>query len=73
MICTPCKDRRHELCRRGTWCDCQHRLPLPPGMTMDQLKERLMEAGRVALQEMETDPPKGHVCSRECNHGRPDL
>ncbi|MEO3813927.1 hypothetical protein ABGB17_33435 [Sphaerisporangium sp. B11E5] len=28
MICEECKDERHEECRDGSWCDCQHR---PPG------------------------------------------
>ena len=27
MICVPCRNRRHEDCPGGTWCDCQH---LPP-------------------------------------------
>jgi hypothetical protein len=27
MICVPCRERRHEDCPGGTWCDCQH---LPP-------------------------------------------
>ncbi|WP_275956153.1 hypothetical protein [Nonomuraea sediminis] len=24
MICQSCKDSRHEDCRGGSWCDCQH-------------------------------------------------
>ncbi|MFD0730609.1 hypothetical protein [Planotetraspora mira] len=24
MICDACKDRRHDDCRGGSWCDCQH-------------------------------------------------
>ncbi|MDA0646914.1 MULTISPECIES: hypothetical protein [Nonomuraea] len=24
MICDSCKDRRHDDCRGGSWCDCQH-------------------------------------------------
>jgi len=24
MICEACRDRRHDACRGGTWCDCQH-------------------------------------------------
>ncbi|WP_157610142.1 hypothetical protein [Spirillospora albida] len=24
MICQPCRDRRHDQCRGGSWCDCQH-------------------------------------------------
>ncbi|MBB5784895.1 hypothetical protein [Nonomuraea jabiensis] len=24
MICESCKDKRHEDCRGGSWCDCQH-------------------------------------------------
>ncbi|WP_255530053.1 hypothetical protein [Planomonospora sp. ID67723] len=26
MICRECKDRRHEKCRGGSWCDCQHQI-----------------------------------------------
>lgn len=25
MVCQSCKERKHELCRGTTWCDCQHR------------------------------------------------
>lgn len=25
MICLPCRNRRHQECREGSWCDCQHR------------------------------------------------
>jgi hypothetical protein len=28
MICEPCRERRHDDCRGGTWCDCQHRPPV---------------------------------------------
>ncbi|MEU5862617.1 MULTISPECIES: hypothetical protein [Nonomuraea] len=24
MICESCKDKRHDDCRGGSWCDCQH-------------------------------------------------
>jgi hypothetical protein len=24
MICVACRERRHENCRGGNWCDCQH-------------------------------------------------
>jgi hypothetical protein len=24
MICVPCRERRHEDCPGGNWCDCQH-------------------------------------------------
>ncbi|MGC5015587.1 hypothetical protein ACLQ2R_32910 [Streptosporangium sp. DT93] len=24
MICENCRERRHEECRGGSWCDCQH-------------------------------------------------
>jgi hypothetical protein len=24
VICESCKDKRHEDCRGGSWCDCQH-------------------------------------------------
>jgi hypothetical protein len=25
MICDDCKNKRHTLCRGGTWCNCLHR------------------------------------------------
>ncbi|MER7545167.1 hypothetical protein ABTW95_19425 [Spirillospora sp. NPDC127506] len=28
MICPSCRERRHEECRGGSWCDCQHLPPL---------------------------------------------
>jgi hypothetical protein len=27
MVCVPCRERHHEDCPGGNWCDCQH---LPP-------------------------------------------
>ncbi|MEZ7127167.1 hypothetical protein ACBR40_17690 [Nonomuraea sp. AD125B] len=30
MICESCKDKRHEDCRGGSWCDCQHQSPERP-------------------------------------------
>ncbi|MEU5879349.1 hypothetical protein [Spirillospora sp. NPDC047279] len=24
MICRACRDRHHDDCRGGSWCDCQH-------------------------------------------------
>jgi hypothetical protein len=30
MICVPCRERHHDDCPGGTWCDCQH---LPPRQT----------------------------------------
>ncbi|MFC4051906.1 hypothetical protein ACFOY4_19640 [Actinomadura syzygii] len=34
MICPSCRDRRHEECRGGSWCDCQHvRRPGADGAT----------------------------------------
>ncbi|MBO2453110.1 hypothetical protein J4573_38870 [Actinomadura barringtoniae] len=32
MICQSCRDRHHEECRGGSWCDCQHaKDPATPG------------------------------------------
>jgi hypothetical protein len=30
MICDLCRNRHHEDCPGGTWCDCQH---MPPAVT----------------------------------------
>ncbi|MFI7036446.1 hypothetical protein ACIBI0_07150 [Microbispora rosea] len=27
MICPACREHRHEECRGGSWCDCQHQEP----------------------------------------------
>ncbi|MEV5708421.1 hypothetical protein [Actinoallomurus sp. NPDC052274] len=40
MICEACRERRHDECRGGTWCDCQH---LPP--ESDGPEEQRPEAG----------------------------
>jgi hypothetical protein len=33
MICIDCRKRRHEDCRGGNWCDCQHQ-PSPQAQEM---------------------------------------
>ncbi|NUR90316.1 MAG: hypothetical protein HOY71_40090 [Nonomuraea sp.] len=30
MICESCKDKRHDDCRGGSWCDCQHQTTTRP-------------------------------------------
>jgi hypothetical protein len=30
MVCPSCKAKRHEECRGGNWCDCQHQPPAQP-------------------------------------------
>jgi len=30
MICAACRERHHEDCKGGTWCDCQHQPPVEP-------------------------------------------
>jgi hypothetical protein len=25
VVCQECKEKRHNNCKGGTWCDCQHR------------------------------------------------
>ncbi|MEV4894874.1 hypothetical protein ACIBHY_16420 [Nonomuraea sp. NPDC050547] len=30
VICESCAERRHEDCRGGSWCDCQHQPPQEP-------------------------------------------
>jgi hypothetical protein len=25
VICTACRDRRHDDCQGDSWCDCQHK------------------------------------------------
>ncbi|MEV0405608.1 hypothetical protein [Actinoallomurus sp. NPDC050550] len=29
MICQACRERRHDECRGGSWCECQHLPPEP--------------------------------------------
>jgi hypothetical protein len=38
MICEACRDDRHDDCRGGTWCDCQH-LPPEPAPETDENPE----------------------------------
>ncbi|GAA1827327.1 hypothetical protein GCM10009735_73580 [Actinomadura chokoriensis] len=42
MICPPCRERRHEECRGGSWCDCQHR---PPPATPEERRRAGRRAG----------------------------
>ncbi|WP_165965152.1 hypothetical protein [Actinomadura bangladeshensis] len=42
MICPPCRERRHEECRGGSWCDCQHR---PPPATPQERRRAGRPAG----------------------------
>ncbi|HET9968841.1 MAG TPA: hypothetical protein VFQ68_11435 [Streptosporangiaceae bacterium] len=30
MICVPCRQRQHQECPGGSWCDCQHQPPAGP-------------------------------------------
>ncbi|SDH41949.1 hypothetical protein [Nonomuraea jiangxiensis] len=47
MICDSCKDKRHEDCRGGSWCDCQHQTlsheghegPTSPGERAERERE----------------------------------
>jgi hypothetical protein len=27
MVCVECRERHHEDCLGGSWCDCQHQPP----------------------------------------------
>lgn len=38
MICDPCRQRHHDDCPGGTWCDCQHR-PVGTEHDADELRE----------------------------------
>jgi hypothetical protein len=39
MICKSCQERRHDDCRGGTWCDCQHQPPAEPDRAEDEQAE----------------------------------
>jgi hypothetical protein len=35
MVCAACRERRHDECPGGNWCDCQHlsaQRPAEPGL-----------------------------------------
>jgi hypothetical protein len=34
VICTACRERQHDECAGGSWCDCQHLPPLRPAEPM---------------------------------------
>ncbi|WP_433462643.1 hypothetical protein [Spirillospora sp. CA-128828] len=55
MICESCRERRHEECRGGSWCDCQH-VPAPGG------ERRAAAPG--------TDPPAGEDAEPPVNWRR---
>ncbi|WP_131732616.1 hypothetical protein [Actinomadura formosensis] len=52
MICPACRDHRHEECRGGSWCDCQHR---PPPATPEGGRRPGDRAGRPGGEDAE--PP----------------
>ncbi|MGI5163625.1 hypothetical protein ACQEU3_04650 [Spirillospora sp. CA-253888] len=41
MICAPCRDRRHDECRGGSWCYCQHQSG--PATETEQQRRRRSE------------------------------
>lgn len=54
MICQDCKSEYHEGCRGGTWCDCQHRVPLVSLVTggVHTTEASLEEAALVELTRL---------------------
>lgn len=43
MVCSACKNLIHDKqpkdCKGGTWCDCQHRLPIEISTDKEQNNE----------------------------------
>ena len=39
MICLECRQRHHEDCRGGNWCDCQHQ-PSPEAQEAHEAEPR---------------------------------
>lgn len=45
MICTACRNKKHDKCPGGTWCDCQHRhLPQNEKINDDPSNTAITEA-----------------------------
>lgn len=58
MVCLNCRERKHELCRGKTWCDCQHRGPTfvgtkAAGARIDELTA-LIEEPKVTSYEVKS-------------------
>jgi hypothetical protein len=51
MICPKCKEQQHKLCRGGTWCDCQHKVPQP-------METRILPSGSPAASGVVTQPKR---------------
>lgn len=74
MICQACKDRSHDNCRGGTWCDCQHKPPegirafkygmyiSPAALDPEGLADLLAEMGSTGREPNGDDvnDPAGH-------------
>ena len=45
MICVECRQRHHDACPGGSWCDCQHQ----PSPTAQQTQETQETQGEPAL------------------------
>ncbi|HTA11243.1 MAG TPA: hypothetical protein VK836_22180, partial [Streptosporangiaceae bacterium] len=39
MVCAGCRAQRHEECRGGTWCDCQHQPPPKPETRLGWIRQ----------------------------------
>lgn len=48
MICKKCRKAKHEKCKGGTWCDCQHRAkPFDPDVfwsAMQQIADNMLKS-----------------------------
>jgi hypothetical protein len=49
VICQTCKDQVHDLCRGGTWCDCQHRRT----MNLEEYATALADLAEIRQQQQE--------------------
>ena len=39
MVCPKCKEGTHGQCKGGTWCDCQHKVPVIPSKSEERAVE----------------------------------
>ncbi|MBA9004647.1 MULTISPECIES: hypothetical protein [Thermomonospora] len=57
MICQDCRERRHEECRGGSWCACQHRTtPATPAARAERGRDAAERDGSAG-----TEPPVNWV------------
>lgn len=70
MICESCRNRNHEGCSGGTWCDCQHQGTGIPVLTVE-LRHEIAVGPRPMPAPVEEPEPDHVITIRPYVDGEP--